>query len=436
MQKPIITQRLFLLSAFFLLLSSVTLFSQIIGDTSDLIWKTQLRGIETIEFSPDSKYILVYNGWEKSTKIYITENGELLKSIPLQEHSTWSKDGNFIATNSHDSIFIWHFPSLDTFRIIKTNTHPFGTTLHISFSWDNRYISSAEQSFGFNIWDIQNGEKVKIVKQFPYSEGVYAWKSMFTKDNRQLLYSDGYYSYLYDLEMDKIIKSFKGGLGIYSPDETKIATQMSLWFQSEDSAFVFIYDANSFERLRTLKGDFPGYMTFCFSADSKYLITEPDVNVWPLGIPVWELFTGNVAKFYNLAEGNSYYATPSVSLNNKYISLLFVTYETQPPQGYLTLLKANWNGTGIGESNGEEHKILYPNPATGMIIIQFELPVSSNVRIILTDLRGIQIEFQDLGFFNEGMNVLQYDAGRLPAGTYFLKIESGKYNETFRLVKE
>lgn len=422
-----------LLLVYLLLLVSSNLHSQIIGDTTDLIWKTQLRGIETIEFSPDSKYILTGNDWDNTTRIFRTENGELLKSIPLQDHPAWSKDGNFIATNSHDSIFIWHFPSLDTFRIIKTNTHPFGTTLHISFSWDNRSISSAETNRGFHIWDIHTGGIVKIIKEFPDGTN-YARRSMFSKDNKKILYENGYYSHLYDLEGDKLITVFKGGAGIYSPDETKIATQMSLWFQSEDSAFVFIYDANSFERLRTLKGDFPGYMTFCFSTDSKYLITEPDVNVWPLGIPVWELATSTVNKYYFTSPGNPFFDIPAVSPDGKYIAFRYAPDDGQ--YGNLALFKANWNGTGIGEPKGEEHKIIYPNPATGIVNIQFKIHESSNVNLIITDLRGIQIEFQDLGFFNEGMNMLQYDAGRLPAGTYFLKIESGKYNETFRLVKE
>lgn len=253
---------------------------------------------------------------------------------------------------------------------------------------------------------------------------------MFSKDNTKLLYSNEGITLLYDLASDKIIKTFGIWGGKYSNDGTMIAGMAS--YHPKDTNFVLIYDANSFDLIGTIAINFTGSMHFCLSADSKYIISEHETHfTWSL--PVWDIATGKVVKYYtNPGEPEFHY--PAASFDGKYIAVRYKPDQGQP--SYLALFKANWNETSTSEPIGTEERVLYPNPATGIVNIELDLNYSSKANIVVTDLKGLEIENQDLGTLSEGKNILQYNTSKLSAATYFLKVETDRYGYTFKFVKE
>lgn len=81
--------------------------------------------------------------------------------------------------------------------------------------------------------------------------------------------------------------------------------------------------------------------------------------------------------------------------------------------------------TGIEDPSGILHNLkIYPNPADGMIYIELNLPDFTNVRLEFYDATGRKIylrEFNEVNGIHESMDISQ-----LPAGVYFLKVQTEK----------
>jgi Rieske Fe-S protein len=76
------------------------------------------------------------------------------------------------------------------------------------------------------------------------------------------------------------------------------------------------------------------------------------------------------------------------------------------------------NGTPIAlEQN-------YPNPFTGKTTISFEIPSSSNISLVITDINGNEVATLHNGVLGAGKHELQFNGSALAAGTYFYKLST------------
>ncbi len=100
-------------------------------------------------------------------------------------------------------------------------------------------------------------------------------------------------------------------------------------------------------------------------------------------------------------------------------------------------LLINW--VGVEEENQEllpssiTISSVYPNPFNSNTIIAFNLPKRAEVQLGLYDLKGNQILKTKADLFDRGVNHLVVDAGRLPAGIYWAKLETGTEAKTVKL---
>ncbi|MDZ7288745.1 MAG: FG-GAP-like repeat-containing protein [candidate division KSB1 bacterium] len=69
----------------------------------------------------------------------------------------------------------------------------------------------------------------------------------------------------------------------------------------------------------------------------------------------------------------------------------------------------------------------FPNPFNPMTKIQFDLPKSCSVRLVLINLAGQIIQELANGKFGAGRHEVTFDAGNLAAGVYFYRIEAGDF---------
>ncbi|MES2765490.1 MAG: DUF1501 domain-containing protein [Bacteroidota bacterium] len=81
----------------------------------------------------------------------------------------------------------------------------------------------------------------------------------------------------------------------------------------------------------------------------------------------------------------------------------------------------------------EDHEILlkvgnYPNPFTEATTIQYTLPAAAYVNLTITDIRGNVISRLYSGDQNAGPHTIPFNAKSLSAGTYFYKLEAGRYS--------
>lgn len=76
----------------------------------------------------------------------------------------------------------------------------------------------------------------------------------------------------------------------------------------------------------------------------------------------------------------------------------------------------------------------YPNPFNKATTIKFSVPTSGNVKIVLYDLMGCEVQ----PLYNEspkpGMHAVSFDGSLLQSGIYFYKISAGDYSETRRMI--
>jgi len=76
----------------------------------------------------------------------------------------------------------------------------------------------------------------------------------------------------------------------------------------------------------------------------------------------------------------------------------------------------------------------YPNPFNPKTTIKYDIPKNSNVRIMIYDVLGKEVETIVNEKKTAGSYEIQWDASKYASGTYFYRIEAGDFTETKKLV--
>lgn len=76
----------------------------------------------------------------------------------------------------------------------------------------------------------------------------------------------------------------------------------------------------------------------------------------------------------------------------------------------------------------------YPNPFNPATTINYAIPKSENVSLIVYDILGREVAILENGFKNAGYYSVEFDAGKLSSGIYFYRIVAGNFSETKKLM--
>ena len=76
----------------------------------------------------------------------------------------------------------------------------------------------------------------------------------------------------------------------------------------------------------------------------------------------------------------------------------------------------------------------YPNPVRGQGTIEYRLPKSSSVRLVLYDMLGRRVQTLASGRRQGGRHVVDLDASRLTSGVYFARLEADGATRTRKIV--
>jgi hypothetical protein len=103
---------------------------------------------------------------------------------------------------------------------------------------------------------------------------------------------------------------------------------------------------------------------------------------------------------------------------------------------YATPGSENMLEVGVKEVNGylSDAFTISPNPATEKTYIQFNLVSTGNIKLIIYDYLGQQVEEIYSGFKDTGQQSIEYDSGRLSPGVYFCTLYAGGYVETVKMM--
>jgi len=95
-------------------------------------------------------------------------------------------------------------------------------------------------------------------------------------------------------------------------------------------------------------------------------------------------------------------------------------------------------GVGVKENKMRPNKIQlnqnYPNPFNPTTSISFNLPFQSDVSLKVYDLLGREIQTLHNGNLNSGTHRFSFNGSKLTSGIYFVKLISGDFSETKKMV--
>jgi hypothetical protein len=76
----------------------------------------------------------------------------------------------------------------------------------------------------------------------------------------------------------------------------------------------------------------------------------------------------------------------------------------------------------------------YPNPFNPITTIAFDLPVESEVSLIVYDINGREVASLVTGHLSFGQQQIEWNAEGLPSGVYFARLTAGNLTQTQKLL--
>jgi hypothetical protein len=76
----------------------------------------------------------------------------------------------------------------------------------------------------------------------------------------------------------------------------------------------------------------------------------------------------------------------------------------------------------------------YPNPFNPRTIINFQLPMSNNVKLMIYDILGREVATLVNELLKPGTYEVEFDGTNYPSGVYFYKLITDNYNEARKIV--
>src|SRR5262245_24074898 len=227
------------------------------------------RGIVSVAFSRDGQRI-VSGSRDKTVRLWQTATGKRLRTF--QGHNeevgsvAFSPDRRWIASASRDkTIKLWDVST----NVVRTLAIEASRRPIVVVSPDGRFIASADLDGPTNLWDVST---LSLVRTFQTGGG--AFSMAFSRDGKWLSANRGKAVSIWEAQTGNLARTLKGHqhnvLSIaFSPDGRSIATAsvddtMKLW------------DASTGSLIRTTAN--PGVAFVAFTPDASSLVSASDID--------------------------------------------------------------------------------------------------------------------------------------------------------------
>jgi hypothetical protein len=104
-------------------------------------------------------------------------------------------------------------------------------------------------------------------------------------------------------------------------------------------------------------------------------------------------------------------------------------------QNGFTINIVNPTWLSVSETEVNNSFSLFPNPSTGLLNVRYSGGIANSSTIQFYDISGRQLQSETIPVLNEGQQLV-FDISHLPAGIYFVSIESASGRETHKLLKQ
>jgi len=231
-------------------------------------------GIDSVEFSPDGKYVAfrIITG-QSNIKIWNLESNTEIKSLA----------GNFpFMVFSHDWKYIVNTSGND-FKLLDVNTGEETKTFsgHIArvnsvkFSPDGKYLVSISSDRKIKLWDV-SGRNIATLDSISFSS-----RSTFSPDSNFFVVSDGSSLSLLDVTTCNKIDGFSNSTFNYI--STVAYSHDGLYAAVSSGKIVNLWDIASGRIAMSLKGHIENISIITYSPDGKYIATgsyDKTVKIW------------------------------------------------------------------------------------------------------------------------------------------------------------
>lgn len=187
-----------------------------------------------------------------------------------------------------------------------------------------------------------------------------------------------------------------------------------------NNTIIKIYNFNTMQLISTIVAGYNSSTVLKFTPDEKYIVLAQGVSNNNLSI--WDVQTGRMLR----QRLGGTYETLDISNENDGSYMSSSTSRTLGVFKFPVLSVSNPIETS--------KDVLYPNPSTGFLIINVNLPITSILKADLSDMNGNTISNVYKQFTEQGGNKIQFDLSRFPSGTYFLSLNSSNFSRKYKVI--
>jgi WD40 repeat protein len=425
------TTKFISLFAILILVISNLQFVSYAGDIAkDTVWtkETNEPGFSSLQFIKDDQIIVAQAFGQ--TVFYDASNGNELKRILGSNKALFfNEEKNFLRVNNdRNKIQIFNADTYEVEYELINDDILVQEYAYFEITNDGRYLILPIIN-GIRVWDLQE-RKILNTKIF---EGISLISSDINKidfipQNNRILLSISK-TYKIDESQPPVTHGRIIEYDLFSLDSMKNWGNKGQTFRVSPSskyiAFgiggVQIYNLETGELISTIKLNSNALTGIEFSNEERYIVTSSTTSEDLLAI--WDVKTGKQLYDYN---AESSFSTLALSNDNNFIISAASQYILK---WKVTELMTSMRNT----SNGTD--ILYPNPTNGQIEVKYNINKPNNFQYEVTNIQGIILNRNNLGFKNIGENVETIDVNNLPIGQYNLRIFSENEVVNFKFIR-
>lgn len=348
----------------------------------------RLPGTNKALFFNQEKNFLRLNNDRKRFEIFDTESLEIIGELEsddllMQEFSNYviSKDENFVVGVVNNGLRVW---DLKTKSIIRTKIFETNNFLY---------------KFDFSKLIFENGNILALTEKF------------YKDDKIQKQYST-YEIIKYSFETLDSIKNW-GDKG-YDFSVSNSGKYIAFGING-----VEIYNLETGKLVSTIKTNNENITGIEFSKDERFIVTSGNTNSGFLQIG--EVLTGKQFYLY------TYGSISSFDLSK------IEDFLISGSANYLLMWRVSELMTSINDNNIQT--TIYPNPTNGKLEVKYQVQKPSIFQYEITNVQGIILTRNNLGFKNVGENIETIDVNNLPIGQYNLSIYSENEVVNFKFIR-
>lgn len=420
-------------------------YASLADSANDTVWTRLSHSVINMEFAPDKDYLLSLGEHNDQYGVIIfNTDGDTVKTIYNSEGLQFSEHGGQGIRDAHFSkdgkylVVVWEYlkgvTSRGMLEIFETENWTSvkkielpGDTFSLFGAWvlispDNSVIVGKTMD-GFYFYDVQSGELLKHIWDYgqDMTKNNSPYKAFYSSDGQYIYFnaSDNILRFL-NTQTYQIDYSRQDQFDNVQSGSMAVSKSGNLLVNDAGNEELRIINTQTKETILSIPVYTGGIYGMDFSPDERYLAVN--------------FGNGKVIHVYDIQAGKSIYQYTTVPAGYGLVGLAISPDQKfiVSSSGYLFLYRF-LPTTGVIDNPFRE-EIIYPNPATNLVNILFNLKVPGYTKISIFDNTGLEVKKVFQGFLNIGEQNISSDVSKLKSGNYIIKVSNINTDISFKLI--